>query len=638
MMPEPQHTPKVARFFPSTWAGRCALISIAWGLLMIVGWVLNTEWDKEPATNRPTKNPVGDYVSADTCRSCHPGNYASWHASYHRTMTQVANSETILADMAGLEITAFSTDYIVLEQDGKHYVRSKPEGAPEAKFTDPQEIVLLTGSHNMQICWMTSNDGRTVEQFPFAYIVAEDMWVPMTHSFLMPPEHITPYSKGEWNISCINCHVTKGRSRIVEGETFDSDVSDFGISCEACHSGGREHVELNRDPTRRFKLHLTDTPDQTIANPADMDGPTSSLLCGQCHSIWNFNNAEAHMEFVKENSDFRPGHTELKLRNVPQPSGADAAEKRAAMIANDAATFDNSYWRDGMVRVTGREYNGVTASPCFKGKDFSCLSCHEMHPANTEATALKQWAKNQMAPGKMTNQACLQCHQDMAADISAHTYHPEASTGSSCYNCHMPHSSFGLLRGVRSHEVASPSAIETIELGRPNACNLCHLDQPLAWTAGKLHEWYGHDIPVMEKDDHEISLAAKWILKGDAAQRALISWSMGWEPAQRASDYRWLYPFLIFELNDPYPAVRFVAWKSLQSLPGFSGYKYDYTVNDDLQKEASARAYQKWWQEQRDPRHTYEWKTLLQPNGTFRQSEYERLLRERDNRKVNLLE
>ena len=378
--------------------------------------------------------------------------------------------------------------------------------------------------------------------------------------------------------------MTKGRSRIVEGETFDSDVSDFGISCEACHSGGREHVELNRDPTRRFKLHLTDTPDQTIANPADMDGPTSSLLCGQCHSIWNFNNAEAHMEFVKENSDFRPGHTELKLRNVPQPSGADAAEKRAAMIANDAATFDNSYWRDGMVRVTGREYNGVTASPCFKGKDFSCLSCHEMHPANTEVTALKQWAKNQMAPGKMTNQACLQCHQDMAADISAHTYHPEASTGSSCYNCHMPHSSFGLLRGVRSHEVASPSAIETIELGRPNACNLCHLDQPLAWTAGKLHEWYGHDIPVMEKDDHEISLAAKWILKGDAAQRALISWSMGWEPAQRASDYRWLYPFLIVELNDPYPAVRFVAWKSLQSLPGFSGYKYDYTVNDDLQK------------------------------------------------------
>ena len=308
------------------------------------------------------------------------------------------------------------------------------------------------------------------------------------------------------------------------------------------------------------------------------------------------------------------------------------------MIAKDTATFDNSYWRDGMVRVTGREYNGVTASPCFKGNDFSCLSCHEMHPANTEATALKQWAKNQMAPGKMTNQACLQCHEDMAADISAHTNHPAASAGSSCYNCHMPHTSFGLLRGVRSHQVASPSAIETVELGRPNACNLCHLDQPLAWTADKLHEWYGQAIPAMEKDDHEISLAAKWILKGDAAQRALISWSMGWEPAQRASDPRWLYPFLIFELNDPYPAVRFVAWKSLQSLPGFAGYKYDYTVNDDLQKEASARAYQKWWKEQRDPRFNYQWKTLLQPNGTFRQSEYERLLGERDNRKVNLLE
>ena len=204
-MPEPQPTPKKSRFFPSTWAGRCAVASIAWGVLMIVGWLLNSRWDQEPATNRPTKNPVGDYVSADTCRSCHPGNYASWHASYHRTMTQVANPETILADMTGLEITAFSTDYLVLEQDGKHYVRTKPEGATEAKFTDPQEIVLLTGSHNMQICWMTSNDGRTVEQFPFAYIVAEDMWVPMTHSFAAGTHHPLFEGRMEYLMHQLSC-------------------------------------------------------------------------------------------------------------------------------------------------------------------------------------------------------------------------------------------------------------------------------------------------------------------------------------------------------------------------------------------------------------------------------------------------
>lgn len=636
--PQQNEKPTGFRIIPSTWAGRFGLFSIAWGLLMIAGWVLNTSWEKEVAVNRPIKNPIGDYVTADTCRSCHPGNYASWHASYHRTMTQLPSKETILGDMAGLELTGYGTDYHVQQVDGKHYVRTKPEGQPEANYSQPQEIVLLTGSHNMQICWMTTNDGRTVEQFPFAYLVAEKMWVPMTHSFLMPPDEITPYSKGEWNVSCMNCHVTKGRTRFVEGETFDSDASDFGISCEACHSGGREHVAINRDPLRRFKQHLSEGSDQTIANPADMDGPTSSLVCGQCHSIWAFNSPDAHMDFVQEHSEYKPGHAELKLRNVPQPSGESARNKREAMRSKDPESFDNSYWKDGMVRVTGREYNGVTASPCFKGQEFSCLSCHDMHPAKTDTASLQVWAKNQMGTGMKTNQACLQCHQDMAKDIPSHTHHAAGSSGSSCYNCHMPHTSFGLLRAVRSHEVSSPSALETIEYGRPNACNLCHLDQPLAWTADKLHEWYDHEVPALEKDDQELALGAKWILKGDAGQRALIAWAMGWAPAQRASDYKWLYPYLIFELNDPYPAVRFIAWKSLQSLPGFDGYEYNYGVGDFLQKEASARAYQKWWQEERDPRHTYRWKTLLQPSGLFRQDEYERLLSERDNRRVNLQE
>ena len=30
---------------------------------------------------------------------------------------------------------------------------------------------------------------------------------------------------------------------------------------------------------------------------------------------------------------------------------------------------------------------------------------------------------------------------------------------------------------------------------------------------------------------------AQWLLKGDAAQRALIVWSMGWAPAQQASGH-----------------------------------------------------------------------------------------------------
>ncbi len=600
---------------------------------MIVGWIANSQWETEAPTNRPIQAITQDYSSADTCRSCHPGNYASWHASYHRTMTQVAAKETMASEMDGLELTYDGVDYRVDLVNNAYLVRTKKEGRPDSEFSKPNEIVLLTGSHNLQVYWLETGEQRTLKQFPFGFIVAEKKWAPMVQTFLVPPGPKHVYTKGDWNDGCINCHVTVGRGLPVGDRVFDSQVTDFGIACEACHDGGREHIELNRDPLHRFSMHLSEEADQTIANPARMDGPTASLVCGQCHSIWDFNSADDTGKWDRGGTEYRPGHKEMVLRSVVQPIGDDGLTHHDLL-----KDYGSSFWSDGQIRVTGRELNGTMASPCFKGGDFSCMSCHQMHPDKTDKVSLQNWAADQMGPGMKTDQACLQCHQDFAANIPAHTNHAQGSSGSSCYNCHMPHSSYGLLRAIRSHQITSPTVRESVEHGRPNACNLCHLDQPLQWTAEKLREWYGHEIPALDRDNREISAAAKWILKGDAGQRALITWAMGWDPAKKASGYKWFYPYLIFELNDPYAAVRFVTWKSLQSLPGFYNYEYDYTVEDAEQKLASAKAYKKWWEQVRDPQHDYERKTLLQPTGLFRQSEYERLLKSRDNRDIYLIE
>ncbi len=615
------------------------MFSIAWGLLMIVGGLFNANWEQSVPTNRPAKNPIDDYVSADSCRSCHPSNYASWHASYHRTMTQIATPENIISDMDGMVLSNTERSYRVTREGDKHIVHTKATSAPDTAYANPQEIVLLTGSHNQQICWMSTDAGRTMEQLPFAYLVAEDKWVHMADIFLNPPApHDDLYTKGDWNKGCMNCHVTQGRQRFVGDGEFDSEVSDFGISCEACHSGGREHIALNRDPLRRFTLHLSDKSDQTIANPARMDGPTASLVCGQCHSVWTYNSGADHKEFAQKNGKYRPGMSELDLRWVVEPQNETKTQKQEALLEEDPEFLLRRAWGDGMIRANGREYNGTIASPCFKGGEFSCFSCHEMHPDKTDPATLHAWAEDQMGPQMKTNQACLQCHENFATNLSAHTNHAIGSSGSSCQNCHMPYTTLGLMKAVRSHQISSPNAHESLAYGRPNACSLCHLDQPLAWAAEKMHDWYGHDIPAMNQDDRELSAGAKWILKGDASQRTLMVSSMGWQPAQQASGYDWFYPYLAFALNDPYAVTRFRAWKSLQSLPGFADFKYDYTVGDSVQKVDSARAYQQWWHQQRDPYKTYRWQTILRPSGDFRQETYERLLSERDNSPIFLVE
>src|SRR5207249_7937957 len=94
---------------------------------------------------------------------------------------------------------------------------------------------------------------------------------------------------------------------------------------------------------------------------------------------------------------------------------------------------------------------------------------------------------------------------------------------------------YGLLRALRSHQISSPTAAATVQTGRPNACNMCHLDKTLAWTAEYLEKWYGTLPPPLDRDDRTIPASVLWLLRGDAGQRALVAWSLGWRPAQQAS-------------------------------------------------------------------------------------------------------
>src|SRR5439155_25411901 len=144
----------------------------------------------------------------------------------------------------------------------------------------------------------------------------------------------------------------------------------------------------------------------------------------------------------------------------------------------------------------GREYNGLVESPCFQKGTMSCLSCHSMHQSDPD---------DQLAGRTESNAACTQCHKDIKAE---HTHHPQTSSSSLCYNCHMPHTTYGLMKAIRSHQVDSPSVQATVKTGRPNACNLCHLDKTLAWTADKLTEWFGAKPADLSQEEKTTSAAA----------------------------------------------------------------------------------------------------------------------------------
>ncbi|MCP4813557.1 MAG: ammonia-forming cytochrome c nitrite reductase subunit c552, partial [Planctomycetaceae bacterium] len=229
------------------------------------------------------------------------------------------------------------------------------------------------------------------------------------------------------------------------------------------------------------------------------------------------------------------------------------------------------------------------------------------------------------------------CHEDFREPkkLTAHTHHLANSQGSQCYNCHMPHTTYGLLKAIRSHQIDSPNVQTSLATGRPNACNLCHLDQTLAWTAEHLGQWYGEQIPEMNESQRTVSAAVLHLLSGDAGQRALLAWALGWSPAQQVSGTDWMAPYLGQLLNDPYEAVRFIARRSLQGLPGQDVLDYDFVGPIKQRLAASQRVLQQWsGQVQSKPRAAL----LIDAEGRLNITLFEQLLRQRDDRPLRLAE
>jgi hypothetical protein len=308
----------------------------------------------------------------------------------------------------------------------------------------------------------------------------------------------------------------------------------------------------------------------------------------------------------------------------------------------NARELNGTFWPDGMIRVSGREYNGLVDSPCYmNAKDakrtMTCFSCHSMHQAADDPRPIDDWANFQVSAGKDGNEACLQCHATLRTNVPAHTKHQAASSGSSCYNCHMPYTTYGLMKALRSHQISSPSATVSQQTGRPNACNLCHLDKSLSWTAENLGRWYGTPQPVLADDERAVAASLLWLLRGDAGQRALVAWAMGWQPAQQISGTEWLGAYLSGVLSDDYNALRFIGYRSLRTLgPAFADMPFRFVTSPQQRMQDVSTAVAIWRRSGRPSRADSA--LLLNADGSFNVDQLNRLVQQRNNRPINLYE
>lgn len=610
-------------------------------LLAAAGWFFwrtaeqepqDADSDGPPRAALPWPREDSQFITSQGCSECHPDQYASWHASYHRTMTQPLTAETVKADFDDVSLELRGHEYRLNREGDKFWVE-----LPELDYSNlskpptgriKRQLVMSTGSHHLQAFWMATGSGNFLRSLPFMYQLADQRWLPVEDSVLEPPGSFGE-NTNTWNNGCSRCHSVAAIPNVDPAvTTAQTRVAELGIACEACHGAGEKHAQSHRGVVAAASTPSGQA-DPTIIQPATCDHRVSAQICGQCHSLFTYTGTRNH--------DLAFGHTyragdELTLdRVIVQPldrvSDPAAREICTEFFHDQRGGVRSEFYDDGTPRITGREYNGLLESACFLRGKLSCVSCHSMHESDPN---------DQLAAKMQTNEACYQCHGEYRGRIEQHTHHQADSSGSACYNCHMPNTTFGLMAFSRSHRIDSPSAADS-HSGRPNACVLCHLDQTLSWSAKHLSSWYGQAEPPLDEVQNNVAAAVLYGLRGDPCQRALIAWHARWEPARAVSGSAWLAPLITPLLVDPYSAVRYQAAKTLKTLPGFEKLPYDFIAPEEIRAMRQQQAVQLWEQhgaaatDRRGPQ------VLLDPDGKLMHDRFRRLLEQRDNRPLQCI-
>jgi hypothetical protein len=177
---------------------------------------------------------------------------------------------------------------------------------------------------------------------------------------------------------CFSCHTTASG---IDG-SFDEDRLIPGVSCEACHGPGLNHVDAMQGlPARTSASSAEANTPARIFNPAKLTPEESVDFCGSCHgSYWDIS------------------------------------------LLNSSGTGNARY----------QPYR-LEESKCWNKNDarLTCVACHDPHKeVETEASAY--------------DHVCLSCHLSKPGEgvaVAADATHPGAAcpvARKDCTSCHMP--------------------------------------------------------------------------------------------------------------------------------------------------------------------------------------------------------
>ncbi|MCF6301398.1 MAG: hypothetical protein L3J52_09830, partial [Proteobacteria bacterium] len=95
-------------------------------LVAVIGFGFN---QAKQAVSEPVDFHQTTYSGSNSCKDCHQEKHESWSKTYHRTMTQEANSQSVVAEFDGKAYTYWGYTVRPVKENNKYYFDYyQPEG------------------------------------------------------------------------------------------------------------------------------------------------------------------------------------------------------------------------------------------------------------------------------------------------------------------------------------------------------------------------------------------------------------------------------------------------------------------------------------------------------------------------------
>lgn len=385
------------------------------------------------------------YAGSESCRECHENFYQKWAPSHHGKAMQPFTKEFVESALTPLEEPFKIKDKTYTIDLEKRVLYEKDASGKTGEY----KFVYALGGKNLYY-FLTPLERGKLQVLPLAYNTTEGFWYDTTTSmmrhFLADDDQALSWRDPllTFNTSCYGCHVSQlSKNYDVKTDTYKTEWREPGISCESCHGPGEEHNRIFRAAARKGDK-----------KPADLH-----LMSWKNYSVEQSNHACAscHAKFLPITLSFTPGDNFFDHFDLICLENRDFSCEGRDLGENYTFTL----W---------------SMSPCAKSGKLDCVDCH---------TSSGRYRFAEENP----NGACVKCHEERVKNITRHSHHPKDGAAGKCISCHMPMTSFAMMRRC-DHSMRPPSPEASERFKNKSACILCHTDKTEGWAAGFVKKWH----------------------------------------------------------------------------------------------------------------------------------------------------